>query len=218
MGIMTLAGPHAVVLLQVIVAALLGAAIGLEREISAQPAGLRTHMLVCLGSALFTLVGADAVHTDPTRIAAQVVTGIGFLGAGAILRSGPRVHGLTTAASLWVTAAIGLAVGMRQWYAAAFTTGIALVVLMLVRLFERRLLPGRQKVEIVLTLEAGAALDEVITRVCGIVPRSKVLGVSYDAVGQQVVLAAQPAATDELVTLAEHLRTLDRVRGVAVNR
>jgi len=199
-------------------AVLLGAAIGLEREISAQPAGLRTHMMVCLGAALFTLVGADAVHTDPTRIAAQVVTGIGFLGAGAILRSGPTVRGLTTAASLWVTAAIGLAVGMRQWYAAGFTTGLALVVLLLVGLLERRVLPGRQKVEITLTLEAGAHLDEVITRACEIVPRSKVLGVSYQAVGQQVVLSAQPAATDELVTLAEHLRELERVQGVAVNR
>jgi len=213
---MIFTGHHGVVLVQVVVATLLGAVIGLEREISAQPAGLRTHMLVSLGSALFTLVGADAVHTDPTRIAAQVVTGIGFLGAGAILRSGVTVHGLTTAASLWMTAAIGLAVGMRQWYAAGYTTAIGLAVLLLVRALERRALPGRRSVEITLTLESGAALDEVVGRAREIVPRSRVLGVSYDAVGQQVVLSAQPGATEGLVTMAEHLRALEHVQGVTV--
>src|SRR5882724_4472799 len=119
---MLIAGVNAWVPLQIVVAAALGAVIGLEREMSAQPAGLRTHMLVSLGSALFTLVGANALHTDPTRIAAQVVTGVGFLGGGAILREGVTVRGLTTAASLWMTAAIGLSVGLRQWTAAVLTT------------------------------------------------------------------------------------------------
>src|SRR5690348_7809892 len=104
-----------VVLLQVAVAALLGAAIGFEREIGSQPAGLRTHMLVSLGAGLFTLAGAEVMHTDPTRVAAQVVTGVGFLGGGAIFKEGLSVRGLTTAASLWVTAAAGLAVGLRAW-------------------------------------------------------------------------------------------------------
>ena len=82
-----------------------GAVIGLERELAAQPAGLRTHILVALGAALFTLVGTEVAGTDPTRIAAQVVSGVGFLGAGAILREGPTIRGLTTAATLWAAAA-----------------------------------------------------------------------------------------------------------------
>lgn len=91
-----------------------GALVGLEREIHGHPAGLRTHMLVCLGSTLFTLVSVDVARSsgaDPGRIAAQIVTGIGFLGAGAIVREGATIRGLTTAASIWTTAAIGLAIG-----------------------------------------------------------------------------------------------------------
>ena len=114
-------------------AAVLGGAIGFERELREREAGLRTHLLVALGSALFTIVsaygfhaflssGASVVRADPTRIAAQIVTGIGFLGAGAILRQGVNVRGLTTAASLWVTAAIGVAVGLGAWWAAAIAT------------------------------------------------------------------------------------------------
>ena len=103
-------------------AAVLGGAIGFERELRDREAGLRTHLLVCLGSALFTIVSAygfrefltsgdQVVRADPTRIAAQIVTGIGFLGAGAIIRQGLTVRGLTTAATLWVSAAIGIAAG-----------------------------------------------------------------------------------------------------------
>jgi putative Mg2+ transporter-C (MgtC) family protein len=123
---------------RLLVAAALSGAIGLEREIRERAAGLRTHMLVGVGSALFTLVSAYAWSDfifdrdqgtvyDPTRIAAQVVTGIGFLGAGAILRQGLSVRGLTTAAGLWVVAAIGMACGAGYYGAAAITTGIVLV-------------------------------------------------------------------------------------------
>src|SRR5687768_6586470 len=99
-------------IVRVLLATGLGAVIGLEREISDQPAGLRTHILVSLGAALFTIAGAyglidfdtgEVARIDPTRVAAQVVTGIGFLGAGAIIQRGLNVRGLTTAASLWVT-------------------------------------------------------------------------------------------------------------------
>ncbi len=100
--------------LKLLVAGLLGGIIGWERERHDRPAGLRTHILVCMGSALFTLV-SDAygvrVQSDPSRISAQVVSGIGFLGAGTILREGQVIRGLTTAASLWIVAAIGMAVG-----------------------------------------------------------------------------------------------------------
>ena len=106
-------------LLRLVVAAALGAAVGVEREVREREAGIRTHLLVSLGSCLFTIVsaygfheflvgGTNIVRADPTRIAAQIVTGIGFLGAGAILRSGRNVHGMTTAATIWVNAAIGI--------------------------------------------------------------------------------------------------------------
>ena len=128
------------ILVRVSLAGALGGAVGLERELREREAGFRTHMLVAVGSALFTLVSAygfrefltsgDAVvRADPTRIAAQIVTGIGFLGAGAIIRQGLSVRGLTTAATLWVVAAIGLASGAGYYSAAVITTLIALVSL-----------------------------------------------------------------------------------------
>ena len=135
------------VLLRIVVAAALTGAIGLEREMRERAAGLRTHMLVGVGSALFTIVSAyawgdfsfstpEGIVFDPTRIAAQIVTGIGFLGAGAIIRQGLSVRGLTTAAGLWVVAAIGMAAGAGYYSAAAITTGVVLVGLGPLRWFE----------------------------------------------------------------------------------
>ena len=122
---------------RVVVAAGLGGAVGLERELREREAGFRTHLLVSVGSCLFTLVsaygfneflvgGGNVVRTDPTRIAAQIVTGIGFLGAGAIIRQGFSVRGLTTAATLWVVAAIGMASGAGYFSAAVITTALVL--------------------------------------------------------------------------------------------
>ncbi|MGQ0848296.1 MAG: MgtC/SapB family protein [Actinomycetota bacterium] len=111
-----------------VLAAGLSALIGLEREARHRSAGLRTHMLVGLGSALFAMVG-EALGTDPTRVAAQVVSGIGFLGAGAIFRSGDHVRGLTTAAGLWTVAAIGVASGLGLLALAITATGVGLLIL-----------------------------------------------------------------------------------------
>jgi putative Mg2+ transporter-C (MgtC) family protein len=118
--------------IRLVVASLLGAAIGLERELHAHPAGMRTHLLVSLGSAAFTVLSIfffetpaapnGSLPTDPSRIAAQIVSGIGFLGAGAILKYGTSVRGLTTAASLWATAGVGMAAGAGAWFVAAVTT------------------------------------------------------------------------------------------------
>jgi putative Mg2+ transporter-C (MgtC) family protein len=135
------------VVIRIVVAALLGGLIGFEREYFDQPAGFRTHILVALGAALFTLVGAygievladgGRVRADPTRVAAQVVTGIGFLGAGAIIQQGLSVRGLTTAASLWVTAAIGTAVGLGFYVASIVTVGVTLVALVFLKPVEQR--------------------------------------------------------------------------------
>ena len=203
--------------LQIVVASLLGAAIGLEREISSQPAGLRTHMLVSLGAALFTLAGANYAHSDPTRIAAQVVTGVGFLGGGAILREGATVRGLTTAASLWITAAVGLAVGLERWGAAVFATAVSILVLIGVRWFERELLPSRRLLEVTLTVELATPLDHVVEQAKAVLPKSRVLSISYDPDGQKVVMAARPPADNSLTDIAEHLRELGGVHGVAIS-
>ena len=117
---------------RLLLAAVLGAAVGLEREIHGHPAGMRTHLLVSLGAAGFTVLSIaafPAAGADPARVAAQIVTGIGFLGAGAILKQGVTITGLTTAASLWVVAAIGMAAGAGAWVTALTITVIAIVSL-----------------------------------------------------------------------------------------
>jgi putative Mg2+ transporter-C (MgtC) family protein len=133
------------VLLRLFVAAALGAALGVERELRERQAGLRTHLVVSVGSALFTLVSAYGFHNfdgkvDPTRIAAQIVSGIGFLGAGAIIRQGLSVRGLTTAASLWLVAAIGMASGAGYWEGALIATLGALLTLGPLRIVAFRML------------------------------------------------------------------------------
>lgn len=136
--------PHTELMMRLLLAAGLGAAIGLEREYRQKPAGLRTSMLIGLGAALFTIVSIQMGGTGatPDRIAAQVVTGVGFLGGGAILRSGHTIQGMTTAATVWVNAAIGVAAGTGQFAMAFEATVIALVVLLLLPpvegYFERR--------------------------------------------------------------------------------
>jgi putative Mg2+ transporter-C (MgtC) family protein len=132
-------------LARLLVAAALGAAIGLEREYHQKPAGLRTNMLISIGSAVFMIVSLDlgaAFGGSADRVAAQIVTGIGFLGAGAILRNGGSVHGLTTAATIWVNAAIGMAAGTGAFGLAVGTTIVTLIVLAVLppieAFFERR--------------------------------------------------------------------------------
>ena len=138
-------------LARLLLASLLGGLIGFEREIHGRPAGFRTHLLVSLGSCLFCITsiefyrlfgnftGSGPVGIDPGRIAAQVVTGIGFLGAGAIIRERASIRGLTTAACLWVAAALGIACGVGLFYLAICVTIVALVNLLLLKQVEKRL-------------------------------------------------------------------------------
>jgi putative Mg2+ transporter-C (MgtC) family protein len=123
---------------RLLAAALLGAVVGVEREWRGHDAGLRTNILVAVGSCLFTLLSifgfpdvgpTPNVGRDPARIAAQIVSGIGFLGAGAVFRDGDRVRGMTTAATIWLVAAIGMAAGAGSYFLAVITTVVALVVL-----------------------------------------------------------------------------------------
>ncbi len=135
-------------------AALFGGILGLEREWRGHPAGFRTHILVATGACLFTLVGVDGfapgpeargdiLQIDPARLPSQIIVGIGFLGGGAILKSGGSVRGLTTAANLWLAAALGMAVGVGYYFAAGIGAVISLLALAGLRPVERKLFTGR---------------------------------------------------------------------------
>jgi putative Mg2+ transporter-C (MgtC) family protein len=168
--------PEWELVLRLVVAAVLAGLIGIEREVRDQPAGFRTHILVSLGACLFALVSAYSfealvepgnpglVRYDPTRIAAQIVTGIGFLGAGAIIRYGMSVRGLTTAASLWVVAAIGMAVGFGAYLLAGAATAIALLALFLLRPVRTLLVRGlkRGHEEFLIEADIGFPLEDLM--------------------------------------------------------
>ena len=129
---------HFLLLAQILLSFVLGGIIGLERDIHGSPAGVRTYAAVCLGSCVFGLISthAQGAHyyqsvADPTRIAAQIVTGIGFLGAGVIFRSGVTMVGLTTAATIWATAAVGLSIAFSLYSVSLFSTFLIVVILSL---------------------------------------------------------------------------------------
>jgi putative Mg2+ transporter-C (MgtC) family protein len=125
-------------MLKLVLAVALGAIVGFEREFDDEPAGVRTHILVILGSTLFTILSMDFFGTsDPSRVAANVVVGIGFIGAGAIFRAENKVKGITTAASLWVIAAIGMAVGLGFYIAATVTALMVFAVLFVKRFISK---------------------------------------------------------------------------------
>ena len=148
-------------LISLSLALVLGFMLGLERELTNKYAGLRTHILVCLGACVFTLISIYGFPTfasgdnvnlsqatgirDTARVAAQIVTGIGFIGAGTVLRNGPMVIGLTTAATLWIAASIGMACGAGMYEIAIFATILSVAVLTLIRIFERQFLPAGVK-------------------------------------------------------------------------
>lgn len=217
-------------ILRLLLAAVLAGLIGIEREVRDQPAGFRTHMLVSLGACLFAEVSAYSfgafttdvpgveVRVDPTRIAAQIVTGIGFLGAGAIIRYGISVRGLTTAASLWVVAAIGTAIGLGGYVLGSAAAGIALLTLFLLRPVRSRLVRGLRKGHEEFILEAGAdlAMDDLVHRAVGSGLRIDHLRVQEDEPGGprqiQLVAALRPGTRPEDVV--EELSRTTGVRGV----
>lgn len=160
-----------VLLFKLLLATVLGGAIGLEREIAGKPAGLRTNILICVGAALFmhlSIYVAEIGYSpdghpygDTTRIAAQIVSGIGFLGAGAILHAHGAVVGLTTAATIWVVAAVGAAVGAGAYVEGVGTSILMILVLVGLRPFERRLLLRRRKVSATVRVQRDLRFDVI---------------------------------------------------------
>ncbi len=206
-------------------AVLAGGLIGFERSFHGRPAGFRTHTLVCLASSLLMLVtlyqsewfeqAGDVVRIDPTRMAQGIMTGIGFLGAGVIFKEGLSVRGLTTAASIWLTAAIGVLVGVGFYFAAATATAMTLGVLALFRFVEQRM-PTHQFAHHVLRFRHGAEMGEAELRALLLSQGFSVANLSYRLAGDErefeyrMVLRTRDAAN--LGRLARVLAAMDRVR------
>lgn len=205
-------------------AALLGGAIGFERERLSWAAGLRTHMLVCVGSCLFMIVSAygfmdvlghEHISLDPSRVAAQVVSGIGFLGAGSILLRGEIVRGLTTAASLWTVAAIGLAVGGGLYVAAIAATAIILFILAGIKPLERWYFSTRQRRELLIAAERGRLTLPVLQRELGpITGRISTFVVQHNEEAadiDDVLIAFTRMSAQEFNTMLERLQEVPGV-------
>jgi putative Mg2+ transporter-C (MgtC) family protein len=205
-----------------------GILIGLDREIQGKPAGLRTHALVCLAATLLTLAAAQQelwtlnlvpgtqIVSDPTRMAHGILTGIGFLGAGVIFREGPSVHGLTTAASLWISAALGIVYGVGMFGLALIGTAATLLVLVGLRILYA-ILPRSSGLRLTVVVRDGAGLDAValrrLLRAHGL--RDQPLSQSYDAQTRSTTFSAAtwgPCLADR-DRLAEALRAHPAVLG-----
>ena len=170
----------------ILAAAFFGSIIGLEREVHGQPAGLRTHMILAVGASLAAILSISYsefisnpdMMSDPGRIVAQVVSGVGFLGAGAIMKMGVTVKGLTTASSLWTTAIVGIAAGSGYVEIAAFTTALVLIILVIIDKIEKRFLPTYKSHTLKVTLEDQPG---IVKKIKHILSEKKVKIVSLNA-------------------------------------
>ena len=218
------------VVLRVVLAAVLGGAIGFERELREREAGLRTHLLVSVGAALFTMVSAyawtdwrfsteEGLVFDPTRIAAQVVTGIGFLGAGAIIRQGLSVRGLTTAATLWVVAAIGMAAGVGYYGPAVVTTALVLVSLWPLRILAYRVSARFREEEgrLLVDLPAGGSAVSVLEAVERVGADVRSLEFEDEGERRRVDVRVRLGSGRTAAELVDALTNAEEVRGARWN-
>ncbi|WP_227245754.1 MgtC/SapB family protein [Paraburkholderia caribensis] len=210
---------------RLVLAAALGSVIGFERERLSWAAGLRTHMLVCVGSTLIMIVsafgfadvlGKQHVVLDPSRIAAQVVSGIGFLGAGSILLRGEIIRGLTTAASLWSVAAIGLAVGGGLYTASIAATIIILIILAGIKPIEKRFITVKQRRQLSLLVERGSMTFHTLHEALGPAsPRVKQFIMQQsddDAHLDEVTITLHRVSSTEYAAICGQLRAIQGVK------
>lgn len=208
-------------MVRLLAALVLGSIIGLERERQERAAGLRTVTMVSLGSCLFTIVGAYGFsQTDPSRVAAQIVTGIGFLGAGTIFLRKDLVRGLTTAATIWATAAIGMAAGTARYFEAVFTTLLILAVLMVLKPVERRFFkrPSEAQVSMIVP-RAETEIEKVRAALSGIGAFAESLRIfelpdNEDRIEMDVGLPPSRTTSD----LLRQLRGLEGARNILISR
>lgn len=203
---------------RVVVAILLGALIGLEREKKDGPAGIRTYALVTAGSALAMLIGvytAQGPNVDPTRIGAQVISGIGFLGAGAIMRTGSRMIGLTTAASLWVMACIGLAVGAGMYEISIFSTFAIFVLLIFMPYIERYFAWKKVLFHISIKLKDNSNETHIITQ---LIKDSEIeiksIDINLDRMGHKVLILSLISNDD--ITKIDFIEKLKEIGNVEI--
>jgi putative Mg2+ transporter-C (MgtC) family protein len=206
---------------RLLIAAALGAMVGVEREIHGHPAGMRTHLLVALGSAIFTELsiyafGAPgAPGTDPSRVAAQIVSGIGFLGAGAILKDGLSIRGLTTAASLWATAAIGLAAGAGWYFVGIAGTVIVVFSLWpLNRIAERLHAANREEVRLEVIVERLEALGEISQAISA--KRLEIAGVQTERLEKRRYAVSFVLRERAGSSIVEAMEAISRIGGVEI--
>lgn len=212
--------------LKLLLAIACGAAIGFERELADKPAGLRTHMLISVGSTLITMVsihvalvyGERQVHiTDPGRIAAQIVTGIGFLGAGTIIQARGAIHGLTTAATIWVMAGVGMAIGVEMYGTALAATVVLLAILELLERVASRLQRHHHFIHFrILASDTAGLLDAIndVAEAEGLNLQNFHLERHESQVRMEFALTCSPESRDLLV---ERVLQLDPVEDVRVN-
>jgi putative Mg2+ transporter-C (MgtC) family protein len=214
---------------RLLLAALLGGLVGVEREVHGRPAGFRTHLLVTVGACLMMLVsegfydkygllsGSGVVRLDPARVAAQIVTGIGFLGAGAIIKDGHSVRGLTTAACLWLAAGIGMAVGVGLYAPALFVTALSLFSLLFLKRAERFLRAERYRNLSLTCATTGADVLPVIEQYLA-VRGLRVVNFGFDkdllANEVQYSFVVAQCGREDRSALVEGLATLPEVRKV----
>ncbi|OGO53138.1 MAG: hypothetical protein A2V84_14455 [Chloroflexi bacterium RBG_16_70_13] len=210
--------------LRLVVAAALGGAIGAEREIHNHPAGIRTHMLVALGAGLFTVLsifgfglegsGSQGL-VDPTRIAAQIVSGIGFLGAGAILKDGVIIRGLTTAASLWATAAVGMAAGAGEYILAIVAAVIILVSLWPINALAERL-HGANRLEVELRLTMSRVDELGLVSAALAASKIEILTVQTQRAGKGAYRADLAIRGRSTAVIASALEAVEAIPGVDI--
>lgn len=222
------------ILIRLLLAMLLGGLVGFEREHNNHAAGLRTHILVCLGATLIMLlsiygfsdfVDQANVRVDPARLAAAVITGIGFLGAGTILYTGKSITGLTTAASLWVVAAMGLAIGAGFYFAAVVSTGLVILILWIFNKIEQRFLNGKKtRVITIRVIGTHDTIEDISTKLTSksIVTKRMTLQETRlpaeEELHQQMELQFYVIAPKQIdpITLILELKSIDGVFGVSV--
>ncbi len=216
------------ILIRLALAAVLGMIVGFERERQNQPAGLRTHAILAIGSCLAMTISInlaiqfvpDVPNGDPARLAAQVVSGIGFLGAGAILRYGTNVKGLTTATSLWTIAIVGLAVGAGHYFSAIGTTVALLIVLIILNVLEKKYIRVYQTINVVVTAHENPTLVETLYEIFkGLKKKVISVGVEANPLKQDltVSMVVKTLENDPMIDIREAIEVIPGVTYFKLN-
>lgn len=205
-----------VVALRLVLAVIFGSVIGLEREFQNHPAGFRTHILVCTGSALITLVSINSFGgADPSRVAAQIVSGIGFLGAGTILREGATIRGLTTAASLWSVAGVGMAIGAGYYLGALITTSLMVIVLFFFSTLEKKIFQRSANVISLSVADVPGQLGQIASRLGEMGASIKSVGITPQSAERvNVELAIMTPASLQMHMIVDSLAKLEGVSSI----